>query len=464
MSAVWGAGVLSLTLALLIVAASELAIIGGDAEWLNAMGKIIVDTGHIPAGVPYAATASNGWPNVPALAELAFYAAARLDGDRGLLMLQVLAVLGSLLAISTDARRAGASQAGTATALVLLGAGGATGLLIIRVQLFSLVLFPVLLLILRLDRSRCTSRLWLAVPLLALWSNLHGAVLIGYGVTATYLLTDRRKRTPIAAVGMLAACTVALCATPSLWRTPLYYRGLVLNESAQQSTGLWARLSLSSPFDVTLLLVLALFALGVWRARPAFWEVIAIVELAFLTANAARSGLWLLLLAAPTAAAGLSRGMTEAIDLTHRSAAVGLSAGATCLAIVCVAFRAMPISQTDDRLLALAIRQAHGGVIVSEGAAAERVAVAGGCLWMANPLDAFSPRAQRRFLGWLGDGDMQRLPLDTRAVVVRRHSAAGARLAASPAYRLLDRSASFDLYRPLPLAANPVQACPGRGG
>ena len=57
----------------------------------------------------------------------------------------------------------------------------------IRGQLFSLPLFAACALLLRAETREPSRRIWLLVPLLALWGNLHGAVLTGAAVAGAYL-------------------------------------------------------------------------------------------------------------------------------------------------------------------------------------------------------------------------------------------------------------------------------------
>src|ERR671932_2095720 len=71
--------------------AAATATIGPDARWLGALGRVVVERGRIPHGVPFAAAPSGDWPNVPVLAELAFRGLTAALGDRGLLLAQLVA-------------------------------------------------------------------------------------------------------------------------------------------------------------------------------------------------------------------------------------------------------------------------------------------------------------------------------------------------------------------------------------
>src|SRR5947207_11039998 len=235
-----------LAVALGAAAAAVAGTIGADARWLPALGRIILDRGKIPDGVPYASAPSAGWHNVPVLAELILRGLTSAAGDRGLLAAQVVAVAAALAILAWDLRRAGADDLAGALVLLVVVVGALPVLLIVRSQLFSLLLFPVLVTLLRAEARSPSLRIWLLTPLLALWSNLHGAALVGLAVAGSYLIFERGRRQPLLAVAVLVVSAVALCATPALENTPGYYAGLLQNEAARRGEGLWAPPSLTS--------------------------------------------------------------------------------------------------------------------------------------------------------------------------------------------------------------------------
>ena len=279
-----------------------LAIIGADSRWLAAVGRVVARQHAIPRGVPFASGATGTWANVPVLAELAFYGLERTLGDRGLMLAELAAVGAALVILARDALAGGATQVGSAWALMLGAIGCLPALAVVRVQLFSLVLFPALVALLRAETRQPSRRIWLAVPLLALWSNLHGAALIGLGLTLVYLSCARLREDPRAAVGVGMAAAVAVCATPAGIRTIAYYHGLLTNQIAARGEGLWAPLSLSAPLDLLLIIAGTGLALQFFRASPSFWERVALAPLAAMTVEASRSGVWLLFFLIPTAA------------------------------------------------------------------------------------------------------------------------------------------------------------------
>src|SRR5919204_417113 len=315
-----GAEPAALTVAAVALAAAVVTVagtIGPDARWLSALGRSIVSLGRLPHGIPYAVASSRGWHNVPVLAELVFRGLQSGLSDRGLLGAQVVAALAAVTLIQRDARRLGAIDAGAAMAVTIVLIAGLLAFVGIRAQLFSLVLFPALVSLLRSDERRPSRRIWLVVPLLALWSNLHGAALVGLGVALVYLLVGRARRHPLEGAAVATASVLALCATPTPLGTPAYYAGVVTSEAARRGYGLWAPLSVHSGFDLLLIGGAAILLAGFIVARPSLWQLAVAAALVVLTVHAARNGIWLLMFLAPPAATALRIGVQPRPALGH---------------------------------------------------------------------------------------------------------------------------------------------------
>jgi hypothetical protein len=253
-----------------VTVASAVGAIGADTRWLAALGSEIVTSGGVPDGVPFASAPSQGWNNVLVLAELAFHAFDQL-GDRGFLLAQLVAVAVGFAVLARDARRGGATDAATAVVLLVVVVGALPSIAVVRLQLFSLALFPLLLLLLRNETRGPSRRIWLLVPLIALWGNLHGAVLVGLAVATAYLALERARLEPVTAFGVWIASILALFATPALDRTSDYYRDLLQNEAARRGVGLWEPVDPSSPVGLLLIAAAAaLLVLALW-AKPRLW-------------------------------------------------------------------------------------------------------------------------------------------------------------------------------------------------
>jgi hypothetical protein len=433
--------VLATAIALLVAVAALLGRIGSDAEWLAALGHVVVHRHAIPDGVPFAATSTAHWSNPLVLAELIFDALRSALGVRGLMDAQLVATAGGLALLARGARDDGAGAIGTGAALLIAGVGSMPSLAITRVQLFSLVLFPALLMLLRAETRRPSMRIWWAVPLLALWSNLHGAALLGLAVTGGYLVFGRGRRDPWLATVVLLACAAALCLNPAGLHIVDYYRGVLTNAAAQRGTGEWGALSLAAPLDVVLVLSAVLLLWRAWRARPPLWEAVVLVALAVLTIRADRNGVWLLMVAVAPAA----RELDPARSL--RTLAPIAAVLAVVVLVVSLARGPAP-AQASPAMVGAALALAHGSPVLASGAMDEQVAVAGGRIWAGDPIDAFSHRVQVDYLDWLaGDRAGERAVTPAvRVALVAPGSAPQRLMARMDGFVVARRSATAVLY------------------
>jgi hypothetical protein len=426
-------------------ACALLGTVGADARWLAALGRAILAQGSIPSGVPYAAAPSVDWVNLPVLGELVFHALQAVGGDRGLLLAQLFAATAALTLLALGMRAVGAPDAASAAVLMLVFFAAVPSFIIVRAQLFSLVLFCVSLLLLRAETRTPSGRIWLLVPLFALWSNLHGAVLVGLATAAAYLVLDRARREPLVAGGVLAACCAALFLTPAFVESGNYYLGVLRSEAAQRGEGMWAPLSFHNPFDVLFVVLAIPLLVFAYRSGLKVWEFVAVAAFAVMTLHAGRNAIWLLCLVAAPAAHGLGKRFLRDFTLPWRTLV-------PC-ALIPAAFLFIGVLQTPhqngagDRVRDEAARLAAGKPILADGLDAEKLALDGRRVWIANPLDAFSRSDQRLYLDWLDArpaGDV--LLRGVTAVVVTRGSAPQQRLARDRAFRRAAVDAKAAIY------------------
>src|SRR5262249_53967150 len=85
---------------------------------------------------------------------------------------------------------AGLSETGASATVQLYVLMSASVALILemqfRPQLFTYLLFTALLTILARHNYRGSARVWLAIPMMALWANLHGGFVIGIATLGIY--------------------------------------------------------------------------------------------------------------------------------------------------------------------------------------------------------------------------------------------------------------------------------------
>jgi hypothetical protein len=417
---------------------ASVAVVGADARWLAALGAVIARAGHIPSSIPYAAAPSHDWVNVPVLGELVFHLLWAIGGEHALVVAQAAAVAATLALVLRDMRAARATDSASALVLLAIPFAAATSLFVVRAQMFSLPLFALLVLLLRSDARAPSRRIWLLVPLVALWSNLHGGVLAGLFVATLYLVFQRR------AFGVLAGAWAALFATPALVHTGNYYWTVLHSEPAASGFGLWAPLSLRNPLDVFFVaIVLPLLFLAV-RGQPRRWELYALAFLAVSTVHVARNSIWLVLFVATPAAAGM-----RLREISASPRLLVTAAWLVPLVLLVGAFARDPVqSVAGPHLRAQAVRLADGSPVLADAEDAEQLALDGRRVWISNPVDAFDRHDQRLYLDWLrgrpaGDALLRRHGV----VLVTVDSPSQKRLAHMRAFREVGHDSAAVLYR-----------------
>lgn len=411
-----------LAVAALAAALAAIGVIGSDALWLVPLGREVA-RGHLPSSIPFATAPTHGWHDVPAGAELVFWALYRaLGGLRGIVVAQSFAVAVGFGALAAGLRR----EAALPVSFVVL-AGSIPAVAVAGVQLFSVALFSLLLLLLE-SESRS---LWLAVPLVAAWGNLHGGVLVGLGLLACYVVFHRPRALPV-----LAASVVALFATPALWHTPTYYEDVFRTVVAREGKGMWGSLG-TSGFDIALI-VAGLLLLAAIARRPdvRLWEAVALFGLAAGTAHAARTGTFFLFVAAYPAARGLRLRAPRQTIVT--SAAIVLTVIAVILLIK---------GPSDPGSRRLAAEAARGGKpVLADPILGQQVVLAGGRVWVDNPVDAFRRSDQQVYVDWLY-GNSETAVGHAAFVLVTPTSKAGRRAAHDPRLTRVAADAHAVLYR-----------------
>jgi hypothetical protein len=429
--------------------AAWFSTVGSDTYWLVALGRHIATAGAIPDGIPFAAAPSSGWPNVLVLAEL-MLAAAAVGGPVALVAVQLAADAVTLLLLAAGARRRGASDGATATALAILSIGALPALVSVKLQVFSLPCFALLLALLRAEYLRPSRRVWLLVPLIVLWGNLHGAVLMGVAVAGVYLLCSRLRISPLETVGVGLAVLAALFINPATVHTGTYYLGVLGNEAARRGTELWARPDPGNTLDLLLIVSGVVLVLLAVRSRPSLWEIVSIVGLAGATAGSSRHGVWLLMMCLAPAALGLTRrARADSTELgIHHPALAGVLAVAVAVAAaVVVAGRQPTLSPPAGAgVLSVVEQTARGRVVLADEPLAESLAADGITVWLSNPIDAFGPPDQAAFLDFLSGSGVAALDR-VDVVAVRTSSSADVLVAAQNRFHRVAEVGGWSVYQ-----------------
>ena len=277
-------------LGLLIVALPQELV---QDSWLTLVsGREIVQHGLPATDQLTVWTHGARWVDQQWLAQLAFYGLYALGGVRAAMLAHVAALTAMLGVGVVAARRLGASQ--TSVVLVALASlGVAPWSMQLRAQTFAQVLFVLLLWLLAADSRSPSRRVFLALPLLALWANVHGTVVFGAllvvvrGVLEVF--RGRRLR------GLVLATVPFACvfASPYGFALAGYYRKLLANPTLRAFIDEWGP---STPSHKTLLFFLlaaaTLWLLGRNRGRLTAFEQLALVLTLVSGVTAIRSIVW----------------------------------------------------------------------------------------------------------------------------------------------------------------------------
>ncbi len=188
-------------------------------------GQAIVSTGYIPLQDSYSFTSDREWVNHEWLSAIVFYLVYRGGGAAGLILLK-LVMLSLLLGILFLRFRGKGASVDSGVLLVAVAFTGTYWRMhTIRPQLFSVVLFTCLLAALTAAESGRRRFLWTVPPLFALWVNLHGAWIVGYGMLGVWIAFELIRRQPrglsrpaLIALGVTsAAATLINPYGPRMW-------------------------------------------------------------------------------------------------------------------------------------------------------------------------------------------------------------------------------------------------------
>ena len=247
-------------------------------------GRDIISTGQIVQADHYAFTSDRPWVNHEWLSEIVFAGVYDQAGSTGLVFFKLLMIAALLALVWRHLSRRHPSAIVTAALIVLAFVGTFWRTHTVRPQLFSVLFFAILLVIMtRADQGRRRGLL-LVPPLMALWVNFHGGWIVGLGVlgiwTALRIVDSRirlNERLILAVAGLGAvAATLLNPYGAGMWSFLAETVRLGRPDIEEWGSVLTYPVALGGPW----LLTLTAAALAVWRAgRPQRWDYVAIVAL-----------------------------------------------------------------------------------------------------------------------------------------------------------------------------------------
>lgn len=215
--------------AVLVVAALPQEVV--QDSWLALLsGREVVQHGLPHTDSLTVLTAGRTWTDQQWLGQVFYYGLAVAGGIRAVMLVHALVLVATVGVGALAARRLGASAASStfiAFTTVLVAPWGMQ----MRTQDLGELFFVVLLALLAVDARRPSARVYLAIPLLVLWANVHGSAILGAGlllVRAATLAIGAQANRRRAAVLAVAAVAAPL-ASPYNVALVQYYRHLLVN-------------------------------------------------------------------------------------------------------------------------------------------------------------------------------------------------------------------------------------------
>jgi len=238
------------------------------------------------------------WVDQQWLGQLAFYGLYVLGGVRAVLLTHAALLAATVFVGMVAARRLGASQASVSLGAVA-SLAVAPWALQMRAQSIAQLLFVLVLWLLAADSRSPGRRVFLVLPLLVLWANVHGTVVLGAGLVAlrglTLAWTEARagRGVPRRAALLVFVPVGCLFASPYGISLGGYYHRLLMNPTLRWFIDEWRS---STPSHKTATFYVLAFAtvwlLGRYRSRLTSFEQLALLSTLLGAVLAIRSIIW----------------------------------------------------------------------------------------------------------------------------------------------------------------------------
>jgi hypothetical protein len=275
-------------------------------SWMTLVaGREIVAHGLPSAEALTTLAFGRSWTDQQWLAQLTFYGTERLGGLRLALLLDVLLVVAAFGLAMTFARARGGSARSTlfaSTAAMLMAPWGWQ----LRAQSFALPLFVGVLGLVSLDPAFRRRRTWLAFPLLVVWANLHGSVIVGAaivtiaGLTAlARALAGRRNVAGWRMTSLIVLPWACVLCSPYALDLPAYYRLLLIDSPVSKVIREWQAPTPSGWMLFFFATAVATVAIVVWQRRRLAVADICVLALTLVgSLRSTRGIVWFALAAA----------------------------------------------------------------------------------------------------------------------------------------------------------------------
>jgi hypothetical protein len=317
--------------------------------WLALLGGQEVARHGLPHVNDLTVWAGGGrWVDQPWLAQLGFYGLYAAGGLKLVLGVNAALIVGAFALALAAARARGAAPI-RVTAVAALAIPVLAFYWQVRTQSFAYALFVGVLWLLVSDARAPSRRVLLVLPLLALWANLHGSVVLGATLVALYAVTGLARRARLRAGGLPLGRALVLLVGPALcvFASPYglelagYYRQTLFNPGMTRYIVEWqATKPALTTATFFLLLLGGAWLVGRSRSLTAF-ERLAVLVTGVAGLSSIRNVVWFGLAAVVVLPAALQevwreRPAPRRTGLNVGAALVGVAVAAVSVSVVLV--------------------------------------------------------------------------------------------------------------------------------
>lgn len=240
------------------------------------------------------------WTDQQWLAQLALYGLWRLGGVKLALFVHALLVTSGLAGAALFARTRGATARSVTWIAIPVLIAYYPVASVMRPQSFAFPLFAAVLWLVLADARRQSPRVFATLPLLVLWTNLHGSVVLGALLVSLDGLVGmvQQRRPSGRGLALLLAPWACVFGSPYAPHLPAYYEKILVGGDFKHFVTEWAPTTLSAQTAAVYLVVLG----GMWLLGRAGRTVLLLDQLAFVLTSvmafeAVRNTAWIGLVA-----------------------------------------------------------------------------------------------------------------------------------------------------------------------
>lgn len=240
------------------------------------------------------------WTDQQWLAQLALYGVWRLGGVKLALFIHALLVTGALAGAALFARTRGATARSVTWIAIPVMIAYYPVASVMRPQSFAFPLFVTVLWLVLADARQPSRRIFWTLPLLVLWTNLHGSVVLGAILVSLDGLVGmaQRRRPSGRGIALLLAPWACVFASPYGPHLPAYYEKILVGGDFKHFVTEWAPTTLSAQTAAVYLIVLGgLWLLGRGGGGVPLLDQLAFVLTSVLAFEAVRNTAWIGLVA-----------------------------------------------------------------------------------------------------------------------------------------------------------------------